>query len=90
VKAFTVLRRQTAIDQLAEIWLAAADRAQITGAVEAIDAILSDGPLSDLTSELAEGLRTAIVLPLRVIYVVQEQDRIVDVATVRGIIPSAP
>lgn len=47
MKAFTVLWRQTATDQLTEIWLAALDRAQVTAAVEAIDAILSNDPLGD-------------------------------------------
>jgi len=85
VKAYTVLWRQTATDQLAEIWIAASDRADIGASVEAIDSLLSTDPLSDLTRELAEGLRTATVLPLRVIYEVQAADRIVDVATVRRV-----
>ncbi len=90
MKEFTVLWRQTAIDQLIEIWLAASDRQQVTQAVETIDSLLSTEPSGDLTGELAEGLRTATVLPLRVIYAVQEDDRIVDVATVRLVFLSAP
>ena len=90
MKRFTVFWRQTAVDQLAEIWLAGSDRSQINGAVKAIDALLSSDPLGDLTRELAEGLRAATVLPLRVIYAVGEADRIVDVATVRRVFPSAP
>jgi hypothetical protein len=41
VKPFTVLWRQTAVEQLTEIWLAASDRHGINDAVTAIDAILS-------------------------------------------------
>ena len=83
MKPFTVLWRQTAVDQLAELWLTASDRVQVNGAVEAIDALLSTEPQGELTHELAEGLRTVTVLPLRVIYAVQEPDCMVDVATVR-------
>jgi hypothetical protein len=85
VNPFTVVWRQTAVDQLTEIWLAASDRPSINDAVSVIDALLSQDPLGDLTSDLAEGLRTATVLPLRVIYAVAESDRVVDVATVRRI-----
>jgi mRNA-degrading endonuclease RelE of RelBE toxin-antitoxin system len=85
VKAYTVLWRQTATDQLAEIWLEASDRAHVTQVVEAIDTLLATDPLGDLTRELAEGLRTTTVLPLRVIYEVHDVDRIVDVATVRRV-----
>ena len=85
MKSFTVLWRQTALDQLAEIWLRAGNRSQVNESVEAIDALLSTDPSSDLTSELAEGLRTVTVIPLRVIYAVQAADCIVDVATVRQV-----
>ena len=90
MKRFTVLWRQTAIDQLAEIWLAASDRDQVTRAVNAIDSLLSTDPSGDLTKELAEGLRTAIVLPSRVISSVQVDDRTVDVAMVRLVFSPTP
>ncbi len=90
MKRFTVLWRQTAIDQLTEIWLAGADRAEINQAVETIDKLLSSEPLGEFTGELVEGLRSANVLPLRIIYTVEESDRIVDVATVRRIYLPAP
>ncbi len=82
---YTVLWRQTATNQLTEIWLAASDRARINEAVQAIDGLLAINPLGRLTRELSEGLRTITVLPLRVIYAIEEQDCIVDVATVRCI-----
>jgi hypothetical protein len=87
VKSFTVLWRQTALDQLAEIWLASSDRQSINDAVAALDALLASAPLGEMTRELAEGLRTATALPLRVIYAVQQDDKIVDVATVRMVEP---
>jgi hypothetical protein len=90
VKRFTVLWRQTALDQLAEIWLAASDRDQVTRAVNAIDSLLSTDPSGDPTKELAEGLRTVIVLPLRVTYAVQEDDRTVDVAIIRRVFSPTP
>jgi len=83
---YTVLWRQTATDQLAEIWMSSSQRTELAQVVEAIDTVLSTSPLGDLSQELAEGLRTITVLPLRVIYAVQEQDRIVDVATVRCVV----
>jgi hypothetical protein len=44
----------------------------------------------ELTHELAEGLRTVTVLPLRVIFAIQEPDCIVDVATLRRAFLPAP
>jgi hypothetical protein len=90
VKPFTVLWRQAAVDQLAELRLPGPDRVQVSGAVEAIDALLSTEPKGELTHELVEGLRTITVLPRRVIYAIQEPDRIVDVATVRRAFLPAP
>ena len=67
MKLFTVLWRQTALDDLAEIWLAGPDGAEINRAVETIDKLLSSEPIGELTGELAEELRSANVLPLRII-----------------------
>jgi hypothetical protein len=89
VKAFTVLWAQTATDQLADIWLESTDRAAVNSAVEAIDSLLSSDPLGELTSELGEGLRTVTIASLRIIYPVREDDRAVDVATVRRIADSS-
>jgi mRNA-degrading endonuclease RelE of RelBE toxin-antitoxin system len=87
VKSFTVLWRKTALDQLAEVWLASSDRQAINNAVAAIDALLATQPLGEMTQELSEGLRTTTAMPLRVIYAVQDDDKIVDVATVRLVDP---
>jgi hypothetical protein len=65
VKSFTVLWRQTALDQLTEIWLTSPDRQSITEAVSAIDALLASAPFGEMTRELAEGLRSATAIPLR-------------------------
>lgn len=82
---YTVLWTTIAVDQLAELWLAAIDRSELNQAVFAIDATLSREPRSSLSLELTEGFWTITVLPLRVIYAVSEPDRTVEVATLRRV-----
>jgi hypothetical protein len=67
--------------------ITSSDRQSITEAVSAIDALLASAPFGEMTRELAEGLRSATAIPLRVIYAVEDEDKIVDVATVRMIDP---
>jgi len=90
VKSFTVVWLQTAVDQLAQIWLDGTDRDLVVDAVEAIDSLLSNDPSAVQTTDLAEGLRALTVVPLRVIYAVREADCIVEVATVRRVVVSLP
>jgi len=83
VNPYAVSWCQKALDQLAEIWVNASDRARVNDAVEAIDAALATDPFSSGTLDLAEGLRVVTIGPLRVIYSVDDNARAVDVATVR-------
>ena len=82
---YTLLWLEAAIDQLAEIWLAAPDRHKINQAINALDALLSSDPLGDLTRELREELRATTVGAVRAIYTVQEAGRTVEIAAVRRV-----
>lgn len=81
---YTVTLHREAEDELAELWLFASDRNEITAAVQAIDLALA----SDAGSKgevVAEGLRSFIAPPLRVIFVTREADRVAQVELVRRI-----
>ena len=51
------------------------------------DYLLRQGPVAE---PLREGLRSLTISPLRVLYLVKEMDRIVDVIGVRRIHPPSP
>ena len=74
---------QTALDQLADIWISATDRTLVNEAVEATDAALASDPFGSETLDLAEGLGVVTIGSLRVVYSVDADARAVDVATVR-------
>ena len=80
---FTIVWSKDAIDALAEIWLSAADRAAVTAASSEIDAELTVDP-SNKGWAMAEGLRGLLRLPLKVIFIVREEDRLVEVVSVRA------
>ena len=78
---YTVAWVQSVEDELIEIWLGASDRNAITSATHAIDRELG----SDAESKgevLSEGLRSLNVPPLRVIFTVSTDDRLVEVVRV--------
>ena len=78
----TVVWVQDAQNDLAELWMVGPDREAITAAAHAIDQELADDSLSK-GIELNEGLRAYFSPPLRVLYIVREDDRVVEVLRVK-------
>jgi len=79
---YTVVWPGGAQDELAELWLAAADRGAVAAAANAIDVELSeDATIKGV--DLSEGLRILFAPPLRVLFAVREDDRVVEVLRVR-------
>ncbi|MEM8671807.1 MAG: type II toxin-antitoxin system RelE/ParE family toxin [Planctomycetota bacterium] len=78
---YTVVWVKSVEDELVEIWLAASDRDDIAAATYAVDKELgSDARLKG--KEVAEGLRSLNIPPLRIIFTVSEDDRLVEVVRV--------
>ena len=78
---YTVVWVQSVEDELVELWLAANDRNDITAATHAVDKELGlDAGLKG--EDLAEGLRSLNIPPLRIIFTVSEDDRLVEVVRV--------
>jgi hypothetical protein len=66
---YTVVWVESSQNELAELWIAALDRAAVTAAADAIDEELSeDAPQKGI--ELREDLRALFAPPLRVIFAV--------------------
>jgi plasmid stabilization system protein ParE len=80
----TVTWHQDAEQDLASLWISATDRDDITQAVQAIDLALSSASGS-VGDQIAEGLYGLNAPPLRVLYVIRETDRIIEVVMVRRI-----
>jgi hypothetical protein len=78
---FTVAWVQSVEDELIEIWLSATDRNAITSATHAIDRELGLDAESK-GEDLSEGLRSLNVPPLRVLFTVSTDDRLVEVVRV--------
>jgi hypothetical protein len=79
VTTYTVVWHEQALDELAAIW-AASDRQQaVTESVSRIDRILRTDPA--VKGVDFYGDRLLVVVPLAVVYLVKEQDRIVEVLT---------
>ena len=80
---YTVVWPQSALDELAHIWLNSNDRNAVTSAAHRIDRELAeDAPQKGL--ELDQGLRAFYAEPLRVLCAVREDDRIVEVLRVKS------
>lgn len=79
---YTVVWPSGSEDELAQIWIHAQDRLAVTAAADAIDQQLSVDALTK-GIELSEGLRALFAPPLRVLFAVREDDRIVEVLRVR-------
>jgi plasmid stabilization system protein ParE len=69
-------------DDLAETWLNSLDREAVAKAADEIDRALATDPLEQ-GGELSEGLRFFLAPPLRVLYAVRQEDRIVEILRVR-------
>jgi hypothetical protein len=81
---YTVTWHPEAENDLTELWLLATDREDITAAVQAIDVTLATDA-SARGETVAEGLRSLIAPPLRVLFVIREADRVAQVELVRRI-----
>jgi hypothetical protein len=75
---YTVVWVRVAFDRLGEIWLTADDPNAVTEAANLIDLRLATNP-SEQGQELSEGLRQLLIPPLRILFIVKEVDRIVEV-----------
>jgi len=79
---YTVVWHDSTLDELAEIWVKARDRNAVTAAAHIIDVELSDDAETKGV-EVSEGLRAFFAPPLRILFNVDEGDRLVEVACIR-------
>jgi len=79
---FTVVWLQDAQNQLAVLWMDAADLRAVADAANAIDSVLATDALT-VGVHLREGLYSFELPPLRVLYSVNNDDRIVEVASIK-------
>jgi hypothetical protein len=74
--------KRTAKDQLATIWMAATDRASVTDAAQQIEALLLTDPATRGESRSGDR-RILVLLPLAVVFKVNEEEKKVTVLSVR-------
>ena len=79
---YTVVWLESAQDELAEIWMDAQNRNAVTAAAHVIDIQLSQDAAGKGV-EVSEGLRAFFAPPLRILFSVDEGNRVVEVARVR-------
>jgi hypothetical protein len=79
---YTVVWDSAAQDELAEIWISPSNRAAVTVAAHFIDSELSHDA-SSRGAFVAEGLRALLAPPLRLLFTVNEGDRMVEVVLIR-------
>lgn len=82
MRSYTVTWTQTALDCLANVWLTAADRDDVTASVTMVDGMLAAAP-EDVGQPLREGLRVCEQENLRFLFSVRHGDRVVEVVFVR-------
>jgi hypothetical protein len=81
---YTVTATRKAEDDLANLWMRAADRSAVSNAANSIDRMLrEDAPLKGSNAPL--GLRQVIVSPLIADFTVEEDDRKVTIWSLRHI-----
>jgi plasmid stabilization system protein ParE len=85
---YTVVWKPSARQRLADVWIAAHDRGAVTSAADVIDRVLRDDPSEEGESR-GGAARILIVPPLAVVYDVREEDRLVEVLSVRAL-PGQP
>jgi hypothetical protein len=73
-------------DFLAELWVEGPDRQAIAEAADRIDAELANDAHAKGTA-VSEGLRSLSMPPLHILYAVNEQDRLVEVVSLRREVP---
>jgi hypothetical protein len=79
---YTVVWVESAIDELAELWIVSTDRNSIVAAVNVVDQELAIDA-SNKGTELSEALRAFFSPPPRVLFSVREEDRTVEVLRVK-------
>jgi hypothetical protein len=79
---YTVVWLESAEDELADLWIRAQDRNAVTTAAHAIDVELAEDAATK-GGEVSEGLRAFLAPPLRILFAVDEGDRLVEVVRVR-------
>jgi plasmid stabilization system protein ParE len=80
---YTVTWLKGARNHLAQLWMDAPDQEAVRAAADAIDIELSKDAGRKGTP-VSEGLRTLYVPPLRVLFSANDEDRLVEVASVRA------
>lgn len=81
---YAVVWHEGAVADLAELWISGSDRHAIADAAQGIDELLrEDAPIKGI--EISEGLRAIISPPLRALFVVRADDRLVEVLRVRSL-----
>jgi len=83
MKSYTVIWDPDAKQDLASRWLDALDRKAVTQAANRIDRTLQSQP-REAGFPIVEGLRGLIDGPLRVLYSIREDDKIVEVHSVKS------
>ncbi len=79
---FTVIWALEALDDLAEIWLNSNDRDKVVSVAESIDLELTVDPFWK-SRQLSEGLHAVEIPPLRILFSVNDADRLVEVAQIK-------
>lgn len=75
---FSIQWRRSSLDDLMEIWLASADRAEVTHAVEMLETKLKERP-QQASDRQVEGLYILSEYPLRIGFTIDVQSSIVTV-----------
>ncbi len=81
MKHYTVVSSPEVENDLAAIWTAATDRAQVSTAANNADELLAANP-KESSTEICEGLRRLDIPPLRFYFTIREDDRLVEVSNV--------
>jgi mRNA-degrading endonuclease RelE of RelBE toxin-antitoxin system len=82
MNSFTVLWPPSILSDLTQIWLQARHRRAVTAAQARIDQVLTNNPL-DPAAHQSEGLFRLYVWPLVVTYEVDEDQRVVEITSIR-------
>jgi len=83
MRSYTVTWTQTALDCLADVWLAASDRDQVAALVTAVDELLAEAP-EEAGFPLREGLHVFESGNLRFLFAVRTADRVAEFVFVRA------
>ncbi|MFO0790429.1 MAG: hypothetical protein U0805_13325 [Pirellulales bacterium] len=79
---YSVTFAPEALAALADIWISSSDRSSVTSAGDEIERILAINAAAK-GEELREGMRQLTVLPLRILFSVNDDDRVATIWRVR-------